>query len=165
MFRRFYLVAFILFLLTANSCSKETAEPSLVVAKAVSSPEIEQQLMNLVNAHRIALGYSTLEFSPVAYAFASAHTDYMIAEGKLSHDNFTARASSISAEVDAEYVAENVAKDYPGAQEAFDGWMKSIDHRTAIEGDFTHTAVSVKKDTGGHFYYTELFYRQSPESQ
>jgi uncharacterized protein YkwD len=155
-----YLLLSFLFLLS-NSCCKESAEP-LVVARVTSSPEVEQELLGLVNEHRASLGYQTLAFSKVAYEYAGAHTEYMIAMGSISHDNFSARASDISAEVSAEYVAENVASDYPNAQQAMDGWLKSSTHRKTIEGNFTHTAISVKKDPSGVYYYTQLFFRKSP---
>jgi len=28
-----------------------------------------------------------------------------------------------------------------------------------MEADFTHTAISVKQDSKGNFYYTQLFYK------
>lgn len=158
MLRRQYIIISILILSLTGSCSKESAEP-LVVVRALSSPEVEQELLGLVNAHRMSLGYSSLEFSPVAYEYASAHTDYMIASGTLNHDNFNTRASGISQEVNAEYVAENIARDYDTALQAFNGWLESSGHRTTMEGDFTHTAVSVKKDASGNYYYTQLFFR------
>ena len=105
------------------------------------------------------MGVTALEFSSVAYIYANEHTDYMIAKGNLSHDNFSARASSISSQENAEYVAENVAKDYATAVEAFENWLDSANHRKTIEGEFTHTAVSVKKDVQGKFYFTQLFFR------
>jgi uncharacterized protein YkwD len=105
------------------------------------------------------MGYGALSFSTVAYEYANAHTDYMIAKGSLSHDNFDARASNIAAEANASEVTENVAKDYQNAVEAFNNWLESSSHRKAIEGNYTHTAVSVKKDPSGNFYFTQLFYR------
>jgi len=85
---------------------------------------------------------------------ANEHNNYMISSGSLSHDNFSARAAKISSKESAEYVAENVAKDYETAEEAFQGWLKSTNHRSTMEGEFTHTAVSVKKTNTGKFYYT-----------
>ena len=79
--------------------------------------------------------------------------------GGISHDNFSARASGIATEVNAEYVAENVATDYDTAQEAFEGWMKSSSHKKTMEGDFTHTAVSVKKASNDKYYFTQLFFK------
>lgn len=154
--RRHFL--FFIVVCVAYSCSTEPLESTNSVAN-VSSPDVEQELLEIVNDHRISLGYQALTFSAVAYEYASAHTDYMISRGSISHDNFSSRASGISAEVNASEVSENVAKDYNTAQEAFDNWMISSGHRKAIEGNFTHTAVSIKKDSEGNFYFTQLFYR------
>lgn len=158
MSRLFICVIFTFSIFLGSSCSSEPLEETSLVA-VINRPEVEQQMLNLVNSHRVALGYNALEFSPVAYAYASSHNDYMIARGSLSHDNFSARASSIAAEVDAAFVAENIARDYSTAQEAFNSWVASSSHLKTIEGDFTHTAVSVKADAAGDLYYTQLFFR------
>jgi len=145
----------------ATSCTKESIENVNVGSfpKAENVVAVEQELLLAVNDHRAALGQTVLEYSAVAHKYADNHNDYMIAKGDLSHDNFSARASSISSEVNAEYVAENVAKDYDNAQEALEGWLNSSSHKKTMEGEFTHTAVSVKKDANGNFYFTQLFYR------
>jgi len=114
----------------------------------------------LVNSHRTSLGSNTLFFSEVAYKYANSHTDYMISKGNISHDNFSSRASNINSEVAVEMVAENIAKDYNTAQEAFEGWYNSSSHKKTMEGDFSHTAVSVKKDNNGNLYFTQLFYKK-----
>jgi uncharacterized protein YkwD len=149
------LVCFVLLIV---SCNKESVIDT-EIPEAQNDVALEHELLGVVNDYRVSLGYSTLEFSAVAYEYANKHTDYMIAKGGLNHDNFTARASSISSEVNAESVAENVAKDYSTATEAFEGWLNSPAHKKTMEGDFTHTAVSVKKDSHGTFFYTQLFFK------
>lgn len=153
-----FLVCFV-WVLTA--CTKEAQDPTEIpdIPETENAVEVEQELMGVVNDHRISLGYSSLQYSPIAHDYANKHNDYMIAQGDLSHDNFSARASGIASEVDAEYVAENVAKDYDTAEEAFQGWLNSSSHKKTMEDEFTHTAVSVKKDANGNFYFTQLFYR------
>ena len=148
----------LLFVSLLGSCSKEPLESTNII-EAENAIEVENELLNVVNDHRVALGYTSLEYSAVAYAYANKHNDYMVASGSLSHDNFSSRASSISSEVNAEYVAENVAKDYNTAVEAFEKWLSSPSHKKTMEGEFTHTAVSVKKDANGKLYFTQLFYR------
>lgn len=153
-------VAFLVFaLLAATSCSKETALPA-DLPKAENVQAIEGALLQLVNQHRASRGFPQLTFSQVAYSYANQHTDYMIASGTISHHDFTARATKISEAVDAKAVAENVAKDYPSAEAALQGWLQSPEHRETMEGTFTHTAVSVKKAPDGTLYYTQLFYLQ-----
>jgi len=148
-----------LFVCILGSCSKESLDIANIV-EAENAPEVENELLNTVNSHRVAMGYPSLNFSAVAYEYANKHTDYMISKGDLSHDNFSSRAANIASEVEAELVAENVAKDHPNASEAFNGWLNSSDHKKTMEGDFTHTAVSVKKSASGNYYYTQLFFKK-----
>ncbi len=145
--------------LLAVSCSKESVVGETLIPESENAVVVEGELLAVVNDHRATLGYTVLEYSAVAYEFANKHTDYMIAKGSLSHDNFSARASNISSLENAEIVAENVAKDYDTAVEAFQGWLNSSSHKKTMEGDFTHTAVSVKKDANGNYYFTQLFFR------
>ncbi|WP_411029152.1 CAP domain-containing protein [Spongiimicrobium sp. 3-5] len=154
-------VALVILVLIVGSCSSEPLQidEGEVIAEAENVKEVEQELLGIINDHRTALGQTSLEFSAVAYEYANTHTDYMISKGSLSHDNFSSRASGISSTVNAEAVAENVAKDYDSAIEAFQGWLNSTNHKKTMEGDFTNTAVSVKKDLNGNFYYTQLFYK------
>ena len=141
------------------SCTAEPLAEETNIAEAENSIVLEQELLGVVNGHRISLGLNTLDFSEVAYKYANIHTDYMIAKGSLSHDHFSARASNIHEEVEVEMVAENVAKDHDTAIAAFEGWYQSSNHKKTMEGEFTHTAVSVKKDAKGNYYFTQLFFR------
>lgn len=142
------------------SCTAEPLQDETIIPEAENNVQLEQELLTVVNDHRNSLGLNQLEFSVVAYKYANKHTDYMISKGSLSHDNFSARASSINSEVTVQMVAENVAKDYDTAMEAFEGWYNSSSHKKTMEGDFTHTAVSVKKNVQGEFYFTQLFYKE-----
>ncbi len=146
------------FMVLVTSCTKETTETP-VITDAENAIEVENELLSVVNNHRLDLGLNALNFSAVAYEYANEHNNYMIATGSLSHDNFSARASKISSKESAEYVAENVAKDYDDAVKAFQGWLDSSNHKTTMEGEFTHTAVSVKMNDAGKFYFTQIFFR------
>lgn len=141
------------------SCSKEPVDTIEIVA-AENVREIELEILDAVNEYRTSNGYSALEFSEVAYDVANEHTDYMIARGTINHDGFSARASEISAQVNARAVAENVARDFPTALDVFNGWLKSDGHRKNMEGDFSHSAVSVKISPSGKLYFTQIFYLQ-----
>lgn len=154
------MVALVLFVTTLASCTKDSPLESTDITVAQNVIEVENQLLGVVNDHRVSLGTSLLQFSAVAYEYANAHNDYMISKGSLSHDNFSSRASKISSEANAKAVAENVAKDYSDAAQAFEGWLNSSSHRTTMEGDFTHTAVSVKKNAAGDYYFTQLFFKE-----
>ncbi len=146
-------------LLFLNSCTSDSLEETPVL-EAENVITIEQDLLDIVNEHRLTLNTNALEFSNIAYKYANIHTDYMIAKGSISHDNFSSRATNINSEVEVEMVAENVAKDYQSAIDAFQGWYTSSSHKKTMEGVFTHTGISVKKDEQGNYYFTQLFYKQ-----
>lgn len=149
----------VLFVLIIGSCSKDSIEDTVTI-DSENVILIENEVLTLVNNYRNTKNYNSLYFSAVAYKYANIHTDYMIAKGTINHDNFTSRASGVASEINVSEVAENVAKNYSTALQAFDNWMKSSDHRKAIEGDFSHTAVSVKTDKDGNYYYTQLFFKE-----
>ncbi|TMM59192.1 CAP domain-containing protein [Maribacter algarum] len=156
---RTHFVALVLFVITLASCSKESLE-NTSITEAENATDVELELLAVVNDHRISLGQSALDFSEVAYEYANQHNDYMISIGSINHDNFSSRASKISSQASAEFVAENVAKDYTNAAEAFQGWLNSSSHKKTMEGDFSHTAVSVKINDSGDYYFTQIFFRQ-----
>lgn len=155
---RLHYAFLVLFVFLISSCGKESLENTYTI-ESENAITVEKELLEIINNHRVSIGHEAFEYSSVAYKYASEHTDYMISKGNINHDNFSARASNVSAEVDAVEVSENVAKSYKTAQIAFDYWLQSSNHRESIEGDYTHTAVSVKKDRNGEFYFTELFYK------
>lgn len=157
---RTHFVALVLFVCTLASCSKESVTNANIF-EAENAKEVELELLSVVNDYRISIGQTALEFSEVAYEYANQHNDYMISIGSINHDNFSARASKISTEAKAEFVAENVAKNYDNAVGAFQGWFNSSSHRKTMEGDFSHTAVSVKISDSGDFYFTQIFFRKS----
>ena len=158
----------VLFALAMASCdtSSVVEEEELFESEVPSDEESielsanEQELFDLVNEYRVSTGKNALVFSKEAYKYALEHNDHMISEGKLSHDNFSSRASKIAKETNATFVAENVAKDYHKADMALQGWMDSASHRKTIEGDFTHTAIGVTANTEGKLYYTQIFFRK-----
>lgn len=151
-------IALVLFVVLGASCTKESLEIT-DIPTAENNVAVENELLSVVNDHRTSLGFSALQFSEAAYSQANSHNEYMISKGGLSHDNFSSRASKIAAEVGAEFVAENVAKDYDDAAGAFEKWLSSSSHKSTMEGEFTHTAVSVKIDPNGNLYFTQLFFR------
>ena len=153
-----HLIALVLFVCTLTSCTKESLEATNI-AEAKNQKLVEVEVLAVVNDHRVSLGLSVLEFSDVAYEYANLHNDYMISLGSINHDNFSSRASKISSQASAKFVAENVAKNYDTAEEAFQGWLGSSSHKKTMEGDFSHTAVSVKVNEDGNLYYTQIFFR------
>lgn len=153
-------IILILTLTLAFSCAKEELEQvNLVVNSSATASEIENQLFNMVNTHRTSLNLNALTFDSLSYFYASEHSEYMISKGETSHFKFEERAAEISAQTGAEYVAENVANDYLTIEDAMEAWLESPGHKVNIEGNYTHSALSIKKDANNNLYFTQIFYR------
>lgn len=146
-------------MLLCTACSQESVG-ELSTIESISVPEFEAQLLVKVNEHRASLGLSPLQNNAAAYQEASSHNDYMIGRGNISHDNFEQRASRIVLETFAKEVGENVAWNHATVNLALEGWLKSPPHKSTLEGAYTHTAISIKKDSNGTLYYTQIFIQQ-----
>ena len=162
----FYSLWFVAAVTVLTMCSKSStleeekamSESFLQNEKMTVDPEaMESELVNLVNEHRASIGATVLQNSPSSYVHAKDHNNYMISKNKLSHDNFETRASEIASEIDAVKVSENVARYYSTAEKTLEGWLNSSSHKTTLEGDFTHTTLSVQVDKEGRPYFTQIF--------
>ncbi|NAS31043.1 CAP domain-containing protein [Flavobacteriaceae bacterium R38] len=145
------------------ACSSDTTEditdnPDPVNQNTSMTP-FEVQILQLINNHRNSQDLTTLTHNDDAYSIALEHTNYMIGQGQISHDNFSARAENLTQRVSAQRVGENVAFRYPTAESVVQAWLDSSGHRRNIEGDFTHTAIVARKNSDGDYYFTQLFYR------
>ncbi|MEQ5790113.1 CAP domain-containing protein [Muricauda sp. NFXS6] len=157
------VMAFLLLLVSCSQSSPEEFEQNYTEANlgnekvTVDPVKMEEELFNLVNDHRESIGLNILENSPPAYKYAEEHNDYMISRNSLSHDNFEARASKIAAEINAQLISENVARYYTSAEVTLDAWINSTSHKDAMEGDFSHTTLSIELDKDGRPYFTQIF--------
>lgn len=123
----------------------------------IDSSLMEKELFDLVNDYRASIGSTKLQSSLSSYTHAEEHNKYMISQSKLSHDNFESRASKIASEINAVGVGENVARYYSTAKLTLDGWLESTTHKEAIEGEYTHTTLSITLDKNGRPYCTQIF--------
>ncbi len=143
---------------TSPEEEQKYAEAQLGNEKVTIDPvTLEDEIVDLVNQHRNSMGLDPLQDNPVSYKYAEEHNDYMISKNKLSHDNFESRATKIAQETQAISVSENVARYYTTAQKTVEGWLASTSHKEAMEGDYTHTTLSVQLDKEGRPYYTQIF--------
>tara|TARA_R110000868_G_scaffold124959_4_gene330117 strand:+ start:51413 stop:51934 length:522 start_codon:yes stop_codon:yes gene_type:complete len=165
---------FTLLFISLTSCSTEPLSDTILLENSLdfieASPVIansneaefatsnESELFQIINNHRISIGKNSLEFNSDTYLAAEEHNDYMIAMGEISHDNFSNRAAKLARITKAKIVSENVAKDFSTNESAFKAWLESPIHRKNIEGNFTHSAIKIKQDANGIFYFTQIFY-------
>jgi len=148
------------------SCSEEhddtylynTAE-TLTIENATYT-EIEVEILKLVNEHRVKLGIPSLKKSDIISSVADSHTNYMIENGEISHNNFDQRLQYLMNNANAKSMGENVAYGYKSAESVFNSWLKSNDHRKIIENkNFTHFGVSSGVNSKMRSYFTQIFIR------
>jgi uncharacterized protein YkwD len=122
--------------------------------------QMANEIMILVNEYRTSLGLEELIVDQgYASAYAVDHTQYMIENNKLNHDNFNVRSQALK-DRGAKSVGENVAYGYATAETVVAAWIASNAHRKIIEGNFTHSGFGVMQSPDGRWYYTQLFYRK-----
>ena len=130
----------------------------LGISTKVSYSDMESTILTLVNEHRKSLNLTELSPLNIISNIASAHTDYMINVGEISHDNFPQRAQNLIENVPAKSVGENVAYGYATAQGVVNGWLNSEEHKNIIENpDFTHFGISTNSNSEGRNYFTQIF--------
>jgi uncharacterized protein YkwD len=155
-----HLLLLVVALFTISSCSSDSSNNPVV--PPVNSPvynysAIEIETMTLINNYRVSKGLIALKSSDFISYRAEEHDKYMIANNVVNHDNFDTRSESIVKALGAKIVGENVAFNYDTAQIVFDSWLTSATHKANIEGDFTHFGLSIRVDSNGKKYYTNIF--------
>ncbi|GAB1858179.1 CAP domain-containing protein [Flavobacteriaceae bacterium MHTCC 0001] len=147
------------------SCSTESFEDELVTIsnEELTVPEtkaIEIEILELINNHRSTKGLTPLTSLSIIKSTAHSHTDYMVDNQRVSHDNFFARSNYLKNNAGALRVSENVAYGYTSAASVVRAWIKSEGHKATIEGDFTNFEISAEKDIDGKWYYTNIFIKK-----
>ena len=160
---KFIVILFLSFVLF--SCSKdsdgiyfdETSDVEVVVENITYSA-IELEILDLVNAHRQSIGLTPLKTLDIVSGVAEGHTNYMIENGEISHDNFPTRSEILMKNTQAKTVGENVAYGYGSAEGVVNGWLNSEGHRSVIENStYTHFGISTESNIQGRNYFTQIF--------
>ncbi|MGO4913536.1 CAP domain-containing protein [Leeuwenhoekiella sp. W20_SRS_FM14] len=150
------------FALFFTSCSQDeelmpAQEATLEIAADLTVEEaFAAEILQEVNEHRTSLGLTALKNNSDSKVKAVEHSKYMATKGIISHDNFFKRSDYLKAK-GAGRVSENVAFGYRTAEEVVAAWIKSEGHREALEGNFTHSGISVVKNEKGTAYFTQIF--------
>ncbi len=158
------LPAMALIALLSFSCSTDSVEEDKIEAIASAyvpqTKVIEVEILELINTHRISSGLSALSDMSTIKAQAHGHTDYMVVQQEVSHDNFYQRKQNLESYVGAKKVGENVAYAYSSAESVVNAWINSDSHRQVIEGDYTDFDVSAEKESQGKWYFTNIFVKK-----
>lgn len=164
--RKYLCTALVLALL---SCSTDETLQNIPTSDASSTVLIEKysytsdemQLQDAINAHRQSIGLEPLKTIDYISLKSKEHTQYMMANRVINHDNFDQRSQEIMAVLDANKVSENVAYNYKTAASVLHAWLNSPNHKANIEGDFTHFGFCIGIDPEtGRKYYTNLFIKK-----
>ena len=116
------------------------------------------ELIKLVNDHRLSLGIPLLIRNSTADKLAAEHTNLMLSKEDVSNDHFEARWEKLELNESATEISENIGFDV-SAKAAMEAYLNNIWLKINVEGDYTHTGIAVKKDDNGRYYYTQIFYR------
>ena len=147
----------------STSCSNDSSEEFQATNQEVVVPEskiIEIEIMELINAYRISEGLTSLNNKELIKGQAYSHTDYMVMNDNVSHDNFYARKTYLVNNMGAQTVAENVAYGYSSAESVVNAWLNSAGHKQNIEGDYTDFEVSAEQNDQGKWYFTNIFVKK-----
>lgn len=161
---KMYLPVMALVAMMSFSCSNEELPNETIDDISLQIPpvskSIEIEILELINAHRISEGLTSLNNNDTIKAVAFTHTDYMVEEDNVSHDNFFIRKNSLIDNADATIVSENVAYAFNNAQSVVNAWLNSEGHRQNIEGDFTDFDISAEQNANGQWYFTNIFVKR-----
>ncbi|GAA3582932.1 hypothetical protein GCM10022395_34050 [Snuella lapsa] len=146
------------------SCSTDSLDDQVEdITKNLVVPEpkpIEVEILELINNHRLSKGLNPLGNMNIIKSQAYTHTDYMVENNIVSHDNFYKRSNYLKSNAGAIKVSENVAYGYTSAQSVVNAWIKSEGHKENIEGDFSNFDISAEKNEEGKWYYTNIFIKK-----
>ena len=156
-----------IFSISLTSCSKDSLE-ELDVESANLKTEIapvkytsmEVSILDLVNDYRAEQGLSELLALDESSIQAAGHTEHMITNQEVCHENFGLRYQALVSSVQAKAVSENVAYGYRTAEAVLAAWIKSDSHRDNMLGNHTHFGISVRGGEDGKFYFTNIFVRK-----
>jgi uncharacterized protein YkwD len=153
------LLAVLSFSCTTDSIDDKANDIQLSLVSP-QTKTIEVEILELINNHRLTLGLNPLADMTLVKSVAFSHTDYMVDNNVVSHDNFFKRSSYLKEKAGAKSVSENVAYGYTSAETVVKAWLKSEGHRENIEGDYTNFDVSAEESAEGKWYYTNIFIKK-----
>lgn len=144
------------------ACAPHAPLPSLDEARRAPFADVEREVAERVNRHRIALGLAPLASDPAVAQVARRHSLAM-ARGAtgFGHAGLRARLATLSQRMSISHIAENVSRHTRArsqvARYAVAGWLESRGHRRNIEAAHQITGVGAAREPGGPLYLTQIF--------
>lgn len=130
----------------------------------IQASEVEQKVFQLVNEHRVNIGFDELTWNEQIAEQCREHSKNMSAGIiEVGHSGFDDRINRLLEFIPFSIAGENVAfvSGYTNpAVLAVDEWLGSPEHRVNIESDFNLTGVGVIRNNNGDYYITQIFIRE-----
>lgn len=141
-----------------KSLLKEVDKPP--IPEPTPPDEIKAKLLQLINKERTNRNIPILLVDDKLNNAAQKHTDYMIKNNKLTHNQpGNELAKRISAEgYNWRAIAENIAQGYPTPETVVKGWMQSQGHRDNILNPrYKDVGFGYGKDDNNYWWWTTVF--------
>jgi uncharacterized protein YkwD len=131
----------------------------------LASADVEAQIVQLVNAHRTALGLRPLVQAKSLTASAEWKSMNMAGYGYMDHDDpapvartLTERFTACGYPTNQGGWGENIAYGYPDAHAVMTAWLNDPPHRANIEDPgWTTIGVGAARSSSGVLYWTQDF--------
>ena len=101
------LIVLCALLITSCTSNSEFELDQIEATEKISENPIEIEVLDLVNNHRVANGYATLDKLQAIKSQTNNHTNYMIEKEKISHDFFFERKEYLNKNVNSKNDKEN----------------------------------------------------------
>jgi uncharacterized protein YkwD len=134
----------------------------LIASITVQAQSLENEILNLVNQHRIRKHLEPLAFNKDIEKAAFKHSKDM-AKGKVpfGHTGFDERMDDLMKNLKgANAAAENVAYGPETAAGVVEMWLNSPGHKKNIEGKYNLTGIGTSRSKDGTLYFTQIFIRK-----
>lgn len=131
-----------------------------------NNDELLTQVLHLVNERRVAIGLKEVTLNPVLTRIAEEYCETMIQQGFFGHQDPVSLETAYERAIRHGYlfvaVGENLAAGQESAEQVFDEWMASPEHREIIL-DVQWREIGVGVRLGGeHGVYWALEFGNPP---
>lgn len=133
--------------------------PTTPVVNANLAPGMERDVLALVNEYRKSKKLPPLQTNAAIEYQARRHSmDMGTHRIPFGHQGFSFRMKYVIEKVQGvTQVGENVAYGNLSARAVVNGWIKSPEHRTNMEGSFKYTGIGVTRNMQNQLYFTQIF--------
>ena len=129
----------------------------------IDSFGINQDYLQLVNDHRIAMQLTPLTYHSIVEEIALGHSKAMATLARpFGHRGLSVRCRRLKNRLGKiKLCGELVAMGQKNIQAVFEAWMDDTKHRQELEQpSYTHTALGIFKDSRGDRYWTQILVEQ-----